>query len=323
MAAGIAGVDGGGSRTRAALVDESGALLALVETGGCNVQLVGLGGLERLLEGIWSRLGATAALPLRSVCLALAGAGRRPEQEAVAVLVRRRGWAAAVEVVSDAQAALEGAHAGGPGVVAVAGTGSIVMGKNHRGERARAGGWGPLLGDEGSGYAIVLEALRAALRARDGWGEQTALQQELQEALDLDDWDGLVSRVYGGELNRERIAALSPHVFAAARAGDAVAARIVANAGADLGRQMAAVARRLGLVPQAEAACSGGVLAREREALWPAMQAGAAQSGVNLHLREPALSPVLGAVLSAWRQAGLPADAELFERLARSCPAAS
>ena len=319
MSSGIAGIDGGGTRTRAALVDESGALLGLVEAGGSNLQLVGMDGLERVLEDLWSRLG-TGILPLRSLCLGLAGAGRKPEQEEAAGLVRRRGWAAQVRVMSDAEAALEGAYGGGPGVVAIAGTGSIVMGTNRRGERVRAGGWGPLLGDEGSGYAMALEALRAVLRSRDGWDAGTALAQELQEALGLADWDQLVRQVYGGELTRERIAALNPRVFAVARDGDAVAGRIVAAAGAALGRQVAAVAHRLGLVPQAQVVCSGGVLTSERDALWPALADAAAESGVDLRLREPQLPPVLGAVLSAWRLAGLQMDPGLVDRLARHTP---
>lgn len=318
MASRIAGIDGGGTRTRVALVDATGALLGSTEVGASNLQRVGLDGVERVLEELWSRLGE-GILPLRSLCLGLAGAGREPEQEAVAGLVRRRRWAAAVQVVSDAEVALEGAHGGGPGVVAIAGTGSIVMGMNQRGVRARAGGWGPLLGDEGSGYAVALEALRAVLRFRDGCDADTSLAQELQGALGLADWDQLVGRVYGGELTREGIAALSLWVFAAARAGDAVAGRIVEAAGAALGRQVAAVARRLGLLPQAQVVCSGGLLTRERDALWPALARAAAETGVGLCRRDPLLPPVLGAVLSAWRLAGLQVDAGLVDRLARHC----
>jgi N-acetylglucosamine kinase-like BadF-type ATPase len=194
------------------------------------------------------------------------------------------------------------------------------MGRNARGELARAGGWGPLLGDEGSGYAIALEGLRAVLRARDGCEAATVLADRLPPVLQLVDWDELVSRVYGGQLDREGIAALSPQVFAAARDGDAVAGRIVAAAGAALGRQVGAVAGRLGLGPEVAVACSGGVLSRERPALWPAMAAAASEMGTSALPRAPQLPPVLGAVLLAWRLAGMPVGPGLAEALARAFP---
>ena len=75
------------------------------------------------------------------------------------------------------------------GIIIIAGTGSIVLGRDAVGTEARAGGWGPLLADDGSGYAIGLAGLRAVFRARDGWGPSTALTQALQEALSLTSWD--------------------------------------------------------------------------------------------------------------------------------------
>ena len=309
------GVDGGGTRTRAVMVDGEGAISA-VSTGGCgNVQVVGLGGLESLLGRLLGELGA--ASQDRSLCLALAGAGRRPERLAIAEMARSRGWARRVEVVSDAQGALTGAHGGGPGLIAISGTGSIVLGRDESGREARAGGWGPLLGDEGSGYSVGLEALRAVLRAEDGWGDKTLLAGELQKALGLANWDQLVQKIYGGELDRGRISALCPLVFATARRGDGAARNIIAEAGSALGSQVSAVVRRLRLRGAVALSCTGGVF-KEREMLWPSMQRAVRGEVEMLRLTRPLLPPVLGAVLIARRQAGLDCGKEFIDLLARS-----
>jgi glucosamine kinase len=313
----VAGIDGGGTHSRAVLVDQHGEIRARARGGCGNFQNLGLDGLEVLLDQLLSELGWKAGDGPLFLCLALAGAGRAEEQEAIAGLVRARGWATGVQVVSDARAALEGAHGGAPGLILIAGTGSIAMGKNNAGQVARAGGWGPLLGDEGSGYRIGLEALRAVLRARDGWGEGTVLDGMLQQELGLRNWDEIVRRVYQGDLVRSRIAALAPRVFAAARDGDGVAREIIAAAGAALGRLAGALARRLGMTGAVDLACTGGVF-RERETLRPAMAAAAGRESGAWRWREPLLPPALGAVLLAWLLSGQTVDRGLIAKLARS-----
>jgi len=310
----IVGIDGGGTHTRALALDGEGRLRGRASAGCGNFQVLGLEGLEALLGGLWPALGV--GLPLDALCLGLAGAGRPAEQQAIAERVLERGWAGQVRVVSDAQAALVGAHGGGPGLVVLAGTGSMVLGRNAQGGQARAGGWGPWLGDEGSGYYLGLEGIKAALRARDGWGPATVLEERLRRGLGLEDWDQLVRRIYSGELGRDGVAALGPEVLTAAREGDGCARQIAAAAGEALGRQLGAVARRLGLGPEVEVAGVGGVFAA-RELLWPALEAAAEGVGCRLRWREPLLPPVLGAALIAWEAAGLAPEAgvEALRRL--------
>lgn len=313
----IVGIDGGGTRTRAAAVDPQARLLGAASAGCGNFQALGLQGLEELLGNLWPAL--KVQLPLEALCLGLAGAGRPAEQQAIAERVLARGWAAQVRVVSDAQAALVGAHGSQPGLVVLAGTGSMVLGRNAQGVQARAGGWGPWLGDEGSGYYLGMEGIRAALRARDGWGPATILDQRLRQALEVEDWDQIVRRVYSGELGRDKVAALGVEVVEAAREGDACALAITAAAGEALGRQLGAVARKLGLEKGAAVAGVGGLFAAH-QLLAPALLRAAAESGCRLHWREPLLPPVLGAVLIAWEAAGLPSGAELVAALARVLP---
>jgi N-acetylglucosamine kinase-like BadF-type ATPase len=310
----VIGIDGGGTRTRAALVNAEGEVCGVARAGCGNFQAIGLEGLDSLLGRVLGDLETQGQQP-EGLCLALAGAGRLHEQESIAALARRRQWARRICVVSDARAALEGAHGSGAGLIAIAGTGSMVLGKNGRGQLARAGGWGPVLGDEGSGYYLGVEGLRAVLRVRDGCGAKTLLTEMLRAQLDLGDWEQIVPRVYSGQLEREAIAALAPTVFAAARLGDQVAQALVAQAGAELGIRVKAVAHRLGLEEPVELVCVGGVF-KEREALWPFL----AGQGVRLKERQALLPPVLGAALLAWQQLDWPVEGELVQRLSRTCP---
>jgi glucosamine kinase len=313
----LIGVDGGGTRSRAVMIDAEGQICGWATAGPGNYQLIGPEGLESLLGELFAKLEIAGKPAPLALCLALAGAGRPEEQQEIMSLITARGWAEVGCATSDARAALEGAHGSDAGLIVIAGTGSIVLGKNLAGEEVRAGGWGPLLGDEGSGYGIGLEALRAVLRARDGWGMHTSLADILQQALGLGQWDDVVRKVYGGEIERQQIAGLGPWVFAAAADGDQVAGEIVDAAGHALGRQVGAVVRRLGLDGEVKLACLGGVFG-ELERLWPALIAAA--GGLRLQRRAPQLPPVLGAVLLAWQRAGRQVDARLIGKLARTAP---
>ena len=308
----VAGIDGGGTRTRAVLVDPSGRICSWALGGSGNFQAIGLSGLESLMEELLGALEWRGGGDSLAMCLGLAGAGRIDEQEEIADMVRARGWAG--------RAALEGAHGGRPGLIAISGTGSIVLGKNDVEKECRAGGWGPLLGDEGSGYCIGLDGLRAVFRARDGWGEETQLTEDLKEELEIEHWDEAVRQVYSGTWGRDRIAALGPRVFAAVRDGDQVAREIIAAAGIALGGKVGAVARRLDLPGVVDLACVGGVLAREADLLWPYIKRAASGSVESLQRCIPRLPPVLGAALLARLLAGCGIDEELVERLATDCP---
>ena len=293
------GVDGGGTRTRCVCIDANGRWAGMALAGGGNYQEVGLEGVAGLMGGFRTALGIEPGAEV-ALCLALAGAGRQDEQAVIAAWARDSGQAVRVRVMSDAEGALEGAHGGAPGIIAIAGTGSIVLGRAAE-LRVRAGGWGPVLGDEGSGYAIGLSALRAVLRHFDGWGRPTVLGEALQKALGIEAWPQLVAAVYSDRrIGREEIAALAPAVLAAAAAGDAVAAEILEQAGRDLGGQVAGVAGRLGMRDGAPFAGCGGLF-EAGEALRPGLESATASLGIRLIWRRPLLPAVLGAALVARR----------------------
>jgi N-acetylglucosamine kinase-like BadF-type ATPase len=288
----LLGVDAGGSHTRAVAVDGNGNLKAVAQAGCGNYQIIGLDRLEVLIAELVEKLGVSAD----HLGLGLAGAGRVTERESIHERIRERFGFRSTVVATDAQVALTAAHAGAAGVIAISGTGSIVLGRDTQGRERRAGGWGSILGDDGSGHDIGLAALRAVLASRDGSGATTTLSKSLLGAVNVTDWEQLIPAVQGSEISREEIAALSPVVFAAAKQGDAVAGEIVEDAGSALGKQVAAVVRSLEISGSVPLACVGGVF-HEIGLLWPHLTAAVGRAGAAVHLCDPLLPPVLGAVL--------------------------
>ena len=235
----VVGVDAGGTGSRAVVV-RAGEVVERRDLGPLNV-LLHADAVDRL-AALLTGVRASAA------GLGLAGIRSADDADRVAgQLTARTG--ARVAVGDDADAALAGAFRGGPGVVVIAGTGSAAAGRHADGRTARVGGHGFLLGDEGSGYWIGREAVRAALRAADGTGPPTALQTTVQAAfrrlLDAE------REVHERPTDRQLLARLVPGVAMAARGGDREATRILAEAAAHLADLAGAVRARLGPLPVA------------------------------------------------------------------------
>jgi N-acetylglucosamine kinase-like BadF-type ATPase len=164
-------------------------------------------------------------------------------------------------VVNDALIALEAGAPGGDGIVLIAGTGSIAYGRDTRGRAARSGGWGYVLGDEGSGYWLGRQALRSVMRASDGRGRATALTPLVLEHYGISRSEELVQQIYGdgGGADPTAIAALSTLVQRAAADGDIVALLLIETSAMDLTSLAASVAHRLDL-EQCAIVLAGGVL---------------------------------------------------------------
>lgn len=251
----VLGIDGGGTKTvcwLAPLVDDgSSTVFGRGTAGPGNPRAAGFETAQANIVAAIAAAFADANLPRSTVaaaCLSLAGAGRVPEQERIANWAESRSLAAKVIVTDDAEPILSVAGSSENSIALIAGTGSLCIGRTTDGSRARAGGWGYLLGDEGSGYAIGLAALRAAVRAADGRGPETDMLGVLLKRLDAQTPQQLVERVYAAEMTRERIAALADVPFDLAT--DAVAERIVDQAVSDLADMMASVVSQLSLAPR-------------------------------------------------------------------------
>jgi N-acetylglucosamine kinase-like BadF-type ATPase len=208
---------------------------------------------------------ATAGLPrvpVVAACLGLAGAARPPDQAFIGAWAQRFALAAKVEVTNDGRLLLAAGTPEGWGLAVISGTGSMAIARDLHGRTARAGGWGYLLGDEGSGYAMALAGLQVLARAADGCGPPTALQQSMLKALQLQEPQDLIAVVYGGGLERAALAGLAPLVLAAADEGDSQASEIVQEQAEMLAACAVAAAARLGLDKAAvPLALAGGVFA--------------------------------------------------------------
>ena len=185
----------------------------------------------------------------------------RPDDKAV-----MGNWAAnalkeaRIKFVNDAELVLAAGTPNGWGVALICGTGSIVYGCSVEGERTRAGGWGYLLGDEGSGYSIGLAALRAILRAYDGRGENTRLHASILNHLSLTAPTELVKYFYRERVPTTEIASLASLVEAAAEEGDEVAAQVLQEAASELALAVKSVVSRLRMSGAIPCALAGGVI---------------------------------------------------------------
>ena len=257
------GIDGGGSKTLAVIVDTQGREQGRGQAGSSNHMAVGL---PRALEHIYAAMAQARqtldpAAVIQKAWLGIAGIDRQVDQQMFEAHVRS--LASTVYVTNDAELALS-ALPDTVGIVLIAGTGSISLGRNAQGQATRSGGWGHILGDEGSGYALGLDALRAAVRAADGRGPQTLLLERILQQWRLLRPDELIGEVYGNE-DKARIARLSACVLQAEQDGDSMAHQIVQDNLDELVLVVRAVAARLSFSPQhpLPLALGGGLLVHE------------------------------------------------------------
>jgi N-acetylglucosamine kinase-like BadF-type ATPase len=241
----VLGIDAGGTKTVCLLADERGATVSEARGPGANLHAAGELGVEKVLHEVMeTAIGDRDVVPA-AVCLGIAGVDREDEARTVRAIMRRIGHKSRVLVVNDALVALVAGAGDDPGIVIIAGTGSIAYGRNAAGEAARAGGWGHMIGDEGSGYWIGREALAAVMRAGDGRGPETQLAADVLSHFNVGDMTDLPRIVYDREQPRMSVAALGPIVQLAAEQGDAVAARILERAADELVLAARSVATRL------------------------------------------------------------------------------
>jgi N-acetylglucosamine kinase-like BadF-type ATPase len=283
------GVDGGGSRTVALLATRGSGtfgeqVLGRGESGASNLRAVGEEQAVRALDEAVTRAFAAAGLmrvPVRAACLGVAGAGREEEQRVLGDWAMRVNLATHVEVLPDVALLLLAGTPDGWGVGVVAGTGSIAYGRAVDGRTARAGGWGSLLGDEGSGYALALGGLQAVARAADGRGPATMLTKLLLAGLGVQEPQGLIARLYNGGWDRVAVARLTPLVLDAAEQGDAVARELVEDGAKELAEAAAAVVRKLEFDPTAVPVALSGGLLLERPSYRERLQRGLVAIGIQ------------------------------------------
>lgn len=300
------GVDGGGSKTLAIIVDAQGKQRGQGLSGSSNYAAVGLSqAVTHIRSAVEEAAGeAGCTLPLHAAWLGLAGIDRQDDCDAL--LPHLRSLAETVYLTNDAELLLS-ALDNAVGVALIAGTGSIALARNAQGSIKRAGGWGHILGDEGSGYDIGRRALQAATRAADGRELATALLELIMQHWNLTSADGLIGKVYHAA-DKADIAQISTLVFAAARSGDSTAREIIRQAAQELALAAITVGANVGAtardypyddpVGPLPIALGGGLLLHEedfREQVLDAIRERRAVGQIAL-VTQPALSAARAAI---------------------------
>lgn len=312
----VLGIDAGGSKTIALLADGDGRILADSRAGNANLQTEGELQVEKVLHDVIEQATRGRDLTPDAVCLGMAGVDRDTDYRVISGIMRRLGFRAKAVIVNDALIALVAGAGTNPGVVIISGTGSIAYGVSQRGVAARAGGWGPTLGDEGSGYWIGRRALEAVMRAADGRGSHTALTTLVLAHFSLARPEALVSEIYHQPEGRKAIASLAPIVDQARADGDAAAAEIMIAAADELTRAAASVIARLEMRGEQFPVMLAGSLLKHSE--WLAagvtqrMAEVAPRSTVAPLLHEPAIGAVRLAIAEARGHAHVPPYIDAF-----------
>lgn len=296
------GVDGGGTRTRAVVTTDELVPLGRGASGPTNASTTPLTHvLESVCEAIDDALGAASldARSVASISCGLAGVEASAKgSQIVAELDAVYGHGKSF-VTTDARIALAGAtrlSPDSPGIVLIAGTGAVAFGRNAAGEEARAGGWGPLIGDEGSAYAIAARGLAAVVRQLDGRGPATAISELVFAQEGTHTPRELLSVLYRTDGTPSHLASYSLLVLAAARGGDAVAQRIFEEAGSELGLAVDAVIRKLKMEKERFAVATIGGTFGAQEFLLAPLRSRLALSAPGAEIRPPDFPPEIGAI---------------------------
>jgi N-acetylglucosamine kinase-like BadF-type ATPase len=303
----LLGIDGGGTSTTAWLADAEGHILGRGQAGPSNIKTVGPVAARWALDQAITMAFSETDLSLRPVqaaCLGLAGFDRPADRELLGSWSEESGWADQLVFANDGELVIAAGTPEGWGLGVISGTGSIAVGRTPDGRSARAGGWGPLLGDEGSGYAVALKALRMVARRFDGRDDRPhpadSLTYRLCRALGIDSPTHLVAAIYAPDCDRARIAALAADVVKAADDDPEIERTILEPAGRELAVAVAAVAKTLklsnGPIPLAMA---GGFLLASTS-VSASLVSHLTSLGFQLEAAEVP-EPVLGAVLLAQR----------------------
>ena len=308
------GIDGGGSRTTAVLFDCDGTFLCETAAGSINYYSNPLSdvrdNLASLVRDVHRKTGISS---FQSVFIGLSALNGRAEDAQIRRLTSGILRADVIGMDSDLFIALEAMCREGACAAAICGTGSMAVARDADGRISHKGGYGYLLGADGSGYAIAIDAVRSALRSADGSGEKTALEDAARRFFRVQNADELIERFYDPPIRRQDVAAFLPEVGQCAASGDACAIRILERQADDFARTVRALLRTL--PDDCPLGLWGGVFCHV-----PRFTARFLQSFDGRDAAFLPYPPQLGAVFAAWKQAGILPSAERLARVRLTYP---
>jgi N-acetylglucosamine kinase len=303
------GFDGGGTKTDCVLLDAKGAVIGEGRGGPANPLRCGydvaLSSLRQAAEVALASARIRSA-SVTGICAGIAGAGRRSVVRRIMVFLAQEFPAALAQVIPDYEVALEAAVGPGPGVVLIAGTGSVACGRNAVGEIARAGGYGAWVGDEGSAFEIGRRAVSAVARARDGDVPMTLLTEMIPAALDCPDWDELMVRIMKNP--DDVFPKLFQVVAVAANSEDFAAKEILFSSANGLSNLAMSVIRRLGMKEQEFPLVKCGGVFGHRQFLDTQLDSLLARGALHAKISRLEISPAIGAARMAARLTDSPSQ---------------
>ena len=298
----VVGIDGGGTKTHAVILDTDSSILGEGLAGPSNPLRVGIANAASAIREAIDKACQAAQLRRTDLIAAevgLAGARRKELSERMRESLRTLGIPE-IFVVGDADIALYGATEGAPGLIVIAGTGSICCGINGRGKTICAGGWGPIAGDEGGGSWIARRALRAIAHAADGRGPATSLTDAASVYFHVSDPNDLSTAIYASSITNERLAGFAKLVIEAAKAKDRIAREILSEGGRELGRAAVAVICNLKLERERiQVAYVGGVFQAAGDLVLSSLREEVERVAPKAFLAPPRFSPAVAAARMA------------------------
>lgn len=296
------GVDGGGTKTTVTILNSSKEAVATGFDGPANPLRVGV---ETAVVNIIKAAdaacdsGGVSRGDLVAATLGLAGVRRQDIRERVRERFVERYHIRKTNITTDADIALYGTTLGKSGAVVIAGTGSVCLGINEKGEKAIAGGWGPIAGDEGGGRGIAEHALHTIAKASDGRGPATKLSERAAEYFRASSAENLIGAIYAPNMDNSRIAGFARLVVETAQEGDKIAVDIIENAGRELGTAVIAVIKRLKLEKSKFPVGCVGSIFNAGNILTEPMTTIIKTVAPKAYLTEPLMSPSHAAALMA------------------------
>ncbi|MCH1625947.1 N-acetylglucosamine kinase [Ferdinandcohnia quinoae] len=317
----VLGIDGGGTKTKGVIADHLGNVYASKTVGATNQNGVDIHTVESELSNLFTSLKSQnreVFSKLHTIFAGMSGVDRPEAKEAMKeILLNLAPSHVNIMIDNDGINALYSGTLGAPGIVQIAGTGSITFGMNRNGERKRIGGWGYLIDDEGSGYDIGRSALHAVFKAFDGRGPKTVLTEMIHQHFNVSVTPGLIQYIYEPGKSRSVIAPLSKYVSEAVDKNDEVAKEIISNASGKLANSIGSLCGQLFKNDKNEqpipVVLVGGVFNRDDLFLRKIHE----NVKMNVRLIKPELEPVDGAVIAALKHANKEIDLIFLENMKR------
>jgi N-acetylglucosamine kinase-like BadF-type ATPase len=307
------GIDGGGTKTEALLINEHGQVLGNVRGGATNPASAGGvdQALERLIALVRDLLEQSAITPNQQFTMfaGISGMGAPHLRQKGIETLQKSFPTATIGWDHDGVNALFSGTFGGVGGVLIAGTGSVAYGMDSSGNRIRIGGWGHWLGDEGSGFSLGLRTLRKIMEAWDGRGPQTILTEKILNHWKLKHPEDLVAVVQGNDV-KQRVASIVPLVLEAAGEADEMALQAIAETGREQGELIAALAERLlanSHIEIVSIVLTGGLF-QQPNWFFPVIERELSTLREHIKFIFPKVAPVVGALAAALKLAAVPEE---------------